>query len=374
MAEIQKGEIGLGMARTDTNFADLIAAVYEAGFDPSLWPAFLTKFEAALGGRATALLITDLRSSACSVTLSTLPADRERTYNEYYYSRNPWIESEGRSALLEKEVTLGDAIVSTRDLKRTEFYHDWLRPQELLYAIGISVLRMPSSFGWISTIRESCRGPFTHREVRLLTRLEPHMRRAIEAQRRNAADVQARTASVALLDRLPYGWIVTNPQGETLHINAAAKSMTGARQIDLRNPDLLGLIARVAQTGSGGEISMPRRRGRPLWVSVLPLRTPASVPFASGTLVGILISDPDRIPLSNAERIARYWRLTPAESELASALVEGLDIAAAADQLGIARTTARNQLGSVLNKTGARRQAELLRLLMSAPPQLELDQ
>jgi DNA-binding CsgD family transcriptional regulator len=65
--------------------------------------------------------------------------------------------------------------------------------------------------------------------------------------------------------------------------------------------------------------------------------------------------------------------LTPAESDLAAELVRGLDVAAAAERLGITRTTARNQLRSILSKTGAHRQGELLRLLMLAPPQFRLD-
>jgi hypothetical protein len=45
----------------------------------------------------------------------------------------------------------------------------------------------------------------------------------------------------------------------------------------------------------------------------------------------------------------------------------------AAAQLGIAQSTARTVLGRILGKTGTRRQASLVRLLLSGPAQLRSD-
>jgi DNA-binding CsgD family transcriptional regulator len=361
------------MARGVADFPDLVGAVYEAGFDSSLWPAFLAKFQTAVGGYGTGLLISDTNSAANSVTITTLPPEHGRSYNEYYSLRNPWLDREGRSFLLGNEAGVGESVLSASDLKRTEFYEDWLRPQGALHAIGTTVMRMPSFFVLLSSLREAYRGPFTEREVRLLTRLRPHMRRAVEAQRRNAVELQARDASIAVLDRLPYGWIVANATGRAIHRNAAAKRVMDRGEVDLRHPELARLIAHVAKSGLGGDLALSRGKGRPLWISALPLRTPAGTPFASSTLVGIVISDPDQAPLTDPERIRRFWKLTPAESDLAAELARGLDLASAAEGLGIARTTARNQLRSILGKTGAHRQSELVRLLMSAPPQFRVD-
>jgi len=361
------------MARDASDFADLVAAVYEAGFDAALWPAFLARFQTTIGGYGTGLLISDTNSAANSVTITTLPPEYGRSYNEYYSSRNPWLEREGRSFLLGNEAGVGESVLSVSDLKRTEFYQDWLRPQGALHAIGTTVMRMPSFFVLLSSLRAAARGPFTQREVRLVTKLRPHLRRAVEAQRRNAAELQARDANLAALDRLPYGWIVADAAGRVLHANSAARRAIHRGEVNLRNPDTSGLIAQVARSGLGGDLAVRRREGRPLWMSALPLRAPAGTPFSAGTLVGIVISDPDRAPVADPERIRRFWKLTPAESDLAAELARGLDLARAAARLGITRTTARNQLRSILSKTGAHRQSELLRLLLAAPPQFRLD-
>jgi DNA-binding CsgD family transcriptional regulator len=55
--------------------------------------------------------------------------------------------------------------------------------------------------------------------------------------------------------------------------------------------------------------------------------------------------------------------LTPAEARLASTLAGGLDPARAAQEIGVSRVTARNQLRTIFAKTGTHRQSELVALL-----------
>jgi DNA-binding CsgD family transcriptional regulator len=55
--------------------------------------------------------------------------------------------------------------------------------------------------------------------------------------------------------------------------------------------------------------------------------------------------------------------LTGAEAKLAAQLASGDALERAAERLGIAKTTARNQLRAIFSKTGVHRQAELVALL-----------
>jgi len=61
--------------------------------------------------------------------------------------------------------------------------------------------------------------------------------------------------------------------------------------------------------------------------------------------------------------------LTPAESRLADLLLQGYEVRAAADHLRTTLETTRFHLKRVLAKTGTRRQAELMRLMLSLPGQ-----
>jgi DNA-binding CsgD family transcriptional regulator len=80
----------------------------------------------------------------------------------------------------------------------------------------------------------------------------------------------------------------------------------------------------------------------------------------------VVLRDPDRRASVSAEVVARLFGLTPAEAALATLLAQGFDIDEAAETLGIRRNTARSQLQSIFTKTDAKRQSELIRLILSS--------
>jgi DNA-binding CsgD family transcriptional regulator len=61
------------------------------------------------------------------------------------------------------------------------------------------------------------------------------------------------------------------------------------------------------------------------------------------------------------------YGLTAAEAELALLLADGLALAQAAEARSVKISTARSQLLSVLRKTGARGQSDLMRILAALP-------
>jgi DNA-binding CsgD family transcriptional regulator len=67
-----------------------------------------------------------------------------------------------------------------------------------------------------------------------------------------------------------------------------------------------------------------------------------------------------------AELFVRRYAITPAESRVMQLLVQGMAPAEAAEALGISLPTARTHLARLLDKTGTSRQADLVRLAMSA--------
>jgi len=69
-----------------------------------------------------------------------------------------------------------------------------------------------------------------------------------------------------------------------------------------------------------------------------------------------------------AERdVAEVFGFSPAESRLAAALVAGRTLSGIAASSGVRITTLRTQLSSILRKTGAKRQVDLIRILSIIP-------
>jgi len=65
---------------------------------------------------------------------------------------------------------------------------------------------------------------------------------------------------------------------------------------------------------------------------------------------------------ASAQAVATTFGLTPAETRVLGRVLSGSSVAKAAAELGVAATTARSHLDSILAKTGVSRQSQLHRL------------
>ena len=70
----------------------------------------------------------------------------------------------------------------------------------------------------------------------------------------------------------------------------------------------------------------------------------------------------------SVDLLRSHFGLTPAEARLAHHLVAGETLRSAAIKLSITYETARTQLKKIFNKTGARRQAQLVIVILAAFP------
>ncbi|MEZ5355078.1 MAG: hypothetical protein R2762_20775 [Bryobacteraceae bacterium] len=89
--------------------------------------------------------------------------------------------------------------------------------------------------------------------------------------------------------------------------------------------------------------------------------------LADSPAVAVFVTDPESSTDADAALLSRLYGLTPAESRLAGELLEGRDLRAAAEELGVSYHTARAQSKSIFGKTGTRGQTDLLRLLLKLP-------
>ncbi len=118
----------------------------------------------------------------------------------------------------------------------------------------------------------------------------------------------------------------------------------------------------------GGAISLSRPSMlRPLSVLVAPL--PRDRRTANDERPGaiVFVTDPESETTTPSGLLSLLYGLTPAEATLAAAVVQGQGLDWAAAELGITMNTARTHLKQVFGKTGVRRQAELVRLILSGP-------
>jgi DNA-binding CsgD family transcriptional regulator len=173
-----------------------------------------------------------------------------------------------------------------------------------------------------------------------------------------------------------------NPAGEALLRRAdglvlkgrfvTARWTTDARALTAAAMFPPGVRAGEASPVSAqGRVVTIRRTGNlaPYRATLLPLRRERAI-HALTPLAEILlfIDDPDTADVATPADEALFrqaFRLTPAEARLAACLASGESLASAAETYGITRNTARAQLQAIFDKTEARRQSDLVRLLQA---------
>ncbi|HKE25391.1 MAG TPA: helix-turn-helix transcriptional regulator [Bryobacteraceae bacterium] len=179
----------------------LVRLIYEAVDDPLLWDAFLAKFAEAVHAE-TAGLCTEDKAGKWGRNIATVgmdPASR-KSYEEYFISRDPW---QGRRKMFAGNVETGEQLFSNRELVKTEFYNDFLKPNGWLYECSTVTNVETSTFSRLFTLRPPRSGAFTSEEIGLCSYLAPHLETAARIRQR-IVDLEA------TVDRLVVGEMDTH--------------------------------------------------------------------------------------------------------------------------------------------------------------------
>jgi DNA-binding CsgD family transcriptional regulator len=373
------------LTRSDPGTARQIDRIYQAAVAPDHWPMFLESLSQELEAQ-TFHLAFRLPSDGDHGVLLTLGMDEHflDAYCTHFYSMDPWMPS----LAMEKEgdIQTLENCVSDRELEHTEIFNDWMHPQDIFYGFGAILGKSDAGdlVSSLSAFREKSRGPFRNEELDRIRPLVPHLQRALGIHRRlQTAELRAGAAEEAL-DRISSGVILLDERGAPISTNRAADGILAMNDGLVLDPDgpsastprqtgeLRGLVSGAAATGagkgtdSGGVMRLARPSGRPaLEAVVTPIRCESSPLFDRKATSAIFLAASDARAERPPERLRRIYGLTPMEAEVASRIASGMGLGEITDALGISIHTVRGHLKQLFRKTGAHRQAELVRVLLS---------
>ena len=109
--------------------------------------------------------------------------------------------------------------------------------------------------------------------------------------------------------------------------------------------------------------------GTPLHAMIWPLPSASVHPefgVPNGSLM-LMMFDPAQAQRTPVQWLRRQFGLSPSETRLTEAIVNGVPLAEAAERFGIQLSSARTRLKIIQAKTGCHRQVDLVRLAMSMP-------
>ena len=369
---------------------DLVDRIYAAAEAPELWPDALERLAEASQSAATIIYRNmDAHEGGVDVAVRVTPEAAD-SYQQYFHRLDPWGNSPRTATLIRPGAVVdGDELIDRSDLRATEYYNDFARPNGLTRVL-VGTIAMHGPFvSVLSLIRDEGAGEHSTENRRLLGALMPHLSRAIQIHRRLLPVSVLDGAAVDALDCLSAGVILLDEQGRTIFVNRAAERLVRARDglciehgclgaVLPQERDALRLLVMQAARRSAGEslhaggalsISRPSMR-RPYNLLVTPLGRRHTSLHGPDAAVAVFVSDPEDRVLGETGALVRLFRLTPAEARLAAAVATGAPLGDVADTLRIGLETARTQLRSVFAKTGTTRQAELVRIIARACPLL----
>ncbi len=366
----------------------LLDRVYDAAAGFCGWDGVLSDLARALGGSAAVLGVVGPRCPGRVVQVGVDPACMAR-YLERHAGRT---ELEARSASLPVGAVVTDERVMPKaEFQRTGFYDECLRPQGFHSLLNLRAARGASgAVANVCVARTAREGGFGAEEVALLSRLAPHLRRAVAVHTRLAEAEGERRALAEALERLPRAAFLVDGAGTVRLANAAGAALLATRDGGLRadpgeggalraaRPEETAALRRMlaaavlcradrAASPPGGPVCLSRPPPKP---PIVATATPLS---ASGLAAAglppepmalLLVADPEaRPPPPSPALLREAFGLTRAEAEVAARAAAGEGVPAIAAALAIAPGTARLHLHRVFEKTGAHRQAELAAVL-----------
>ena len=367
-------------------FEDVVAEIYRGTTEPEHWNPVIERIGRRIGATIAAVHVHAAVGDVEPATTVGAWGRRRpglRSYESYYASRNVWV-LHGAHLLKAGAILTGEEMCSDEILLRSEFYLEFLRPLDVRYSIRAVLTSDPEPLSYLSAGRPHESRPFGDAERRILGAVTPHLRQALRIQSRLESIQAGRHALSGTIERLPLAVIFLDRRCRVVEMNQSARKIVEAGDgLRIERGVLVAFCTRAEvqlqqmifgaaalDTGRflqhGGAVSLPRPEGRrPLSAMVAPTGVTGIFPSSRTASVVVLIEEPARQTSTPSAEFAKHHKLSPAEAELTRRLVSGLSLKQAAAALGVRDNTARSHLKRVFVKTGARRQAELVRRVLT---------
>lgn len=307
-------------------------------------------------------------------------------YIDYYHQTDLWTLRAFARDLPTRHPIDCEALVPPDELDRSEFYNDYLRHIDIRGAYSVMFGGERGSYPRVhlSVYRPNDSKPFGTGTGELIKTLTPHLHRALDLGFRFAGLHSRARGKLEALNHLGFAVAGLDQDGSIAFMNQRAERILTANDgLTIRHQYIIAanhddneafwklirntIGARSKNARSpGGAATVRRPSGaRGYAVTVAP---GAGAPGGAGVPAAwalVFIVDPALQHELPAERIARRFGLTAAEAQLAAALAAGNSLGEYAEAAGLSMHTVRGTLKHVFAKTDTRRQAELVRLLLT---------
>ncbi|HXV31637.1 MAG TPA: helix-turn-helix transcriptional regulator, partial [Sinorhizobium sp.] len=351
----------------DAKFRDeLVELIYGSLLEHGKWQQFLDHLNNAMHYGKTTFMYHDAVVRKGYFSLAAGYAEEEvAAYNQYYNLINPWM-AKASMRPVGKGVT-SDYMFDAQQLRKTEFYNDYLRKSGLEGGAGITIFR-DKGRSFVLTSLMSARDHESSAELAsLFTELSPHIARAFSYYRRGTKASDEASSQCTLLDLTGTGLIIVDEDAYLKAVNKTAEQFIDQRcgiritptgRIAFDKGRLQEMLKDICQRQSKGSVYRAETSNgmKRYDITMVRMQTDRMREFLAGPSVALLLKP----RVASAELVDKQV-LSPGELHVARAIIDGISIKEIASERGTSRETVRTQLKSIFSKLGISSQMELVR-------------
>ena len=359
-------------------FNQAIHAVYQSVQEADPWRSCLALMARYFQVANAALMVRTSSASDPGCLVCVPPGDpaMEQAYRGTWHKYDPFIDVPPECVMRVSD------LMTDVQWQGSALFRDCFGqavPADACRVMGVNVTTPAGTTALLRLHRCRDMPPFGIDDKRRLAMFVPHIRQALTLTARLDANELHMKIYEEGLERLNIGVIVLDDTGQLLRANRTACQILASadglrlagRHLAAGNPaETRGLQRLLASAREHPErvaaMCLSRPSGRRKLAAVVRGFPSMKVPDGrSRSTVAIFLRDPD-VAAEPAHDIARQlFDFTPAEAQLAIALLNGLSLDEAVGKLGILRNTGRAHLRAIFSKTGVTRQSELVRVLLN---------
>lgn len=364
------------------DYDQLVLSLHNGSYDDTSMTQALERMRQEFGANYVTLIlrVAGVGDIGLMLVAGDLPVHGQLANVSYYQSLTPFSGQRVDKVFTQRDVMTDEEWVTT------DYYKAYCKPQGVFHVMGADITTEEHEGVIRFRITRAKSAPaFDEKDKELCQMLIPHLRKALHMR-----SILGRSESLGdmyadAINRLSVGTIILNEKSEVKKLNEYARVL-------LEQEDGLKLVGDRLEAsylndnkelqGRIKDAFNAREKGDALSSEPLSITRPSGE-VNLGVVFRILpdigwINDADKGNLllyvrdavnksSVSSAVAKeLFDFTPAETALALELANGFSLEDASENLGITRNTARAHLRAIFSKTGVRRQAELVRVMLNS--------
>ncbi|WP_170923289.1 helix-turn-helix transcriptional regulator [Fulvimarina manganoxydans] len=352
---------------------ELIHLVYDCVLGNHSWQFFLDQLSKCLNDGKATLFFHDERAGSGAFTITSGIEEKYlQQYSEYYSAVNPWMPGAATRQL--GLAVSADYMLAKDALRKTEYYADFLQPQEIRSAIGVTIWREESRNLLLSVTTGDENESQIAEGMLILQALVPHLAKAFSLYRKKKQHGGLQLSQVPS----ELGFISIHENRTVKQMNHFAKKLLTlgdgiwidamgkfcSSEASLVECIVHQMSPRQIKQHQTNPMFVVRRRLNqfPLRIHIAPSPITSELGFFAGPECKMVIEDLSAPPLLDLNTMRKFYSLTEAEARIVRDFVHGGTVADVARRAHITQNTARVHLKNIYAKMGVSRQASMVQL------------